>query len=446
MKSNKKSKISNSLRLYKKAGKLIPGHTQLISRRSSQFAHGVNPIYASKSEGSRFVDVDGNTYLDWVNAVSAIILGHSNPEVNEAVKLQIDQGSIFTVNSPLEIELAELLVEHIPSAEMVRYTKGGGEACALAVRIARGVTGKDKVVFSGYHGWHDWYQSANYLTNPNDGEYPFAGIEPIGIPRVLSGTAIPFSYGDLEQLEFILNNNKNEVAAVMLEPMRSDYPDKNYLRRIKEITKENNAILIFDEVTSGWRISIGGVQKALNVTPDMSVFSKAMSNGYPMGAVVGSTEIMAPAERMFISSSYWSDNIGLAASVATIKFLNKNRSEKWFRDYGTTFKEKLNEVCDDFDLEVNCAGTESSPYISFGNMGGHDLKMARTLCIQEMAKRGIHTNLNFHPTMAHSDKDIKETASALFETLKVLEKAINSNFENFVETPVSNDPFRRLVN
>ena len=207
MKSNKKSKISNSLQLYKKAGELIPGHTQLISRRSSQFAHGVNPIYASKSEGSRFVDVDGNTYLDWVNAVSAIILGHSNSEVNEAVKLQIDQGSIFTVNSPLEIELAELLVEHIPSAEMVRYTKGGGEACALAVRIARGVTGKDKVVFSGYHGWHDWYQSANYLTNPNDGEYPFAGIEPIGIPRVLSGTAIPFSYGDLEQLEFILNNN-----------------------------------------------------------------------------------------------------------------------------------------------------------------------------------------------------------------------------------------------
>ena len=446
MKSNKNSKISNSLRLYKKAGELIPGHTQLISRRSSQFAHGINPIYASNSKGSKFVDVDGNTYLDWVNAVSAIILGHSNSEVNEAVKLQIDQGSIFTVNSPLEIELAELLVEHIPSAEMVKYTKGGGEACALAVRIARGVTGKDKVVFSGYHGWHDWYQAANYLVNPNDGEYPFSGIEPTGVPKVLAETALPFSYGNLEQLKFILNDNKNEVAAVIMEPMRSDYPPQNYLSKVKEIAKENKAILIFDEVSSGWRISIGGAQKALKVTPDISVFSKAMSNGFPMGAVVGSTKVMEPASRMFLSSSYWSDNIGLAASVATINVLNKNNSEVWFKDFGATFKQKLNEVCNNYDLNIACGGIESSPYISFGNMTGRELSMARTLCIQEMAKRGIHTDLSFHPTMAHSLKDIEETASALFETLNVLEKSINSNFEDFLQAPVSNDPFRRLIN
>ena len=202
------SKVQRSLDLYQKAEQLIPGRTQLISRRASSFAHPISPIYAAHAKGSRFTDVDGNEYIDWVNAVTAIILGHADDVVDTAVKEQIDKGSLYSLNSPLEIELAEILVDTIPSAEMVRYTKGGGEACAVAVRIARGTTGRDKILFSGYHGWHDWYQSANYLVDPESGDFPFAGIEPIGVPRALAGTALPFTYGNLDSLEKLFAENR----------------------------------------------------------------------------------------------------------------------------------------------------------------------------------------------------------------------------------------------
>ena len=306
-----KSRVGRSLELYGRAEELIPGKTQLISRRASSFAHPVSPIYAERAKGSRFVDVDGNEYVDWVNAVTAIILGHADDVVDGAVKEQVDRGSLFTLNSPLEIELAELLVDTVPSAEMVRYTKGGGESCAVAVRIARGTTGREKILFSGYHGWHDWYQSANYLVDPESGEFPFAGIEPIGVPRALAGTAIPFIYEDIENLRGLFGEHEGEVAAVMMEPMRSERPRDGYLEEVKALCRANGSLLIFDEVSSGWRISLGSAQEWLGVTPDMSVFAKAMSNGYAMGCVVGSREAMEPADRMFISSSYWSDNIGL---------------------------------------------------------------------------------------------------------------------------------------
>ena len=329
-----KSRVQASLDLYDRAEELIPGKTQLISRRASSFAHPISPIYADHAKGSRFVDVDGNEYIDWVNAVTAIILGHADDVVDGAVKEQIGKGSLFTLNSPLEIELAELLIDTIPSAEMVRYTKGGGESCAVAVRIARGTTGKDKILFSGYHGWHDWYQSANYLVDPVSGEFPFAGIEPTGVPKALAGTAIPFIYEDIDNLRQLFEENKGEVAAVMMEPMRSERPKEGYLEAVKELCHANDALLIFDEVSSGWRISLGSAQEWLGITPDMSVFAKAMSNGYPMGCVVGSREAMEPADRMFISSSYWSDNIGLAASVTTINELKRRNSTECFKEIG----------------------------------------------------------------------------------------------------------------
>jgi glutamate-1-semialdehyde aminotransferase len=189
--------VERSLELYARAGDIIPGWTQLVSRRASRYAAGVSPIYAQRAKGCQFVDVDGNTFIDWTSAFGAIVLGFADEVVDGAVKEQIDRGSLYSLNSPLEIELAETLVDVIPSAEMVRYTKGGGEACALAVRIARGTTGRDHILFCGYHGWHDWYQAANYMPDPVTGTFPVAGVDPTGVPRVLAGTAIPFHYGDL---------------------------------------------------------------------------------------------------------------------------------------------------------------------------------------------------------------------------------------------------------
>ena len=440
----KKHNIQKSLDLYKRAEKIIPGKTQLISKRSSQFAHGFNPLYAVSSKGGYFTDVDGNRYLDWMNCVSAIILGHSHSYVNNAVKDQIDKGSIHTINNALEIELAEILINEIPSAEMVRYAKGGGDACAVAVRIARGTTGRDKILFSGYHGWHDWYQSANYLVNPEDGRFPFAGIEPIGVPKVLKGTAIPFTYGDLNQFKSLLDEHGDEVAAVMMEPMRSDYSVTGYLEEVKSMTNKNGSLFIFDEVSSGWRMSVGGAQKRLGVTPDMSVFAKAMSNGYPMGAVVGSYEAMEPADRMFVSSTYWTDSIGLAASKATIEYLLKNNSEKWFDDYGIELKSIISKICANSSVDVEMAGVNSCPVIQF-NVDDELIPFAKTLFVQEMAKQGIRMTTVFHPNMSHNKEDITITANAIEKTLKVIEKAMNSNFEDFLEAPILTEPFRRLV-
>ncbi|MCB1233354.1 MAG: aminotransferase class III-fold pyridoxal phosphate-dependent enzyme, partial [Verrucomicrobiae bacterium] len=206
-------------------------------------------VYAQRAKGSRFIDVDENEYIDWVNAVGAVILGHADEAVDDAVKEQIDRGSLYTLNSPLELELAEELCATLPSAEMVRYTKGGGEACAVAARIARGATGRDKILICGYHGWHDWYQAANFGVDPESGEYPFAGIEPIGVPKALAGTVIPFSYGNLTQLAELLEQHGGEVAAIMMEPARSTLPPADYLAGVQALARAHNVILIFDEVS-----------------------------------------------------------------------------------------------------------------------------------------------------------------------------------------------------
>ena len=438
--------VTRSNELYQRAGEIIPGWTQLISRRASQFANGVSPTYAQRAKGSRFIDVDGNEYIDWVNAVGAIILGHADPVVDTAVKEQIDRGSLYTVNGPVEIELAEELIETIPSAEMVRYTKGGGEACAVAARIARGTTGKDKILFCGYHGWHDWYQAANYGVDPESGEYPFAGIEPIGVPKALAGTAIPFIYGDLAMLEGLLDEHQGEVAAVMMEPARSEFPEPGYLEGVKSLAHKHDAIFIFDEVSCGWRYSVSGLQKPLGVIPDMTVVAKAMSNGYPMGAVVGSREVMEPASRMFISSSYWSDNIGPVAALTTIRELKRRNSEVRFKELGENLRSAVNEVIAASGLSGACTGLHTSLGISLDLPDETLAPKVKTLFTQEMTKRGVHCAMGFKGTLAHTEEDVRLTAEAVAETLGVIKSGLDAgDVDSLLECDLKKDPFRRLV-
>ena len=438
--------VARSMEIYQRAGELIPGWTQLISRRASQFAQGISPIYAQRAKGSRFIDVDENEYIDWVNGVGAIILGHTDEVVDQAVKEQIDRGSIYTLNSSLEIELAEELIETIPSAEMVRYTKGGGEACAVAARIARGTTGRDKILFCGYHGWHDWYQSANYLVDAESGEYPFAGIEPIGVPKALAGTAIPFVYGDLAMVETLLEANKGEVAAIMMEPMRTELPAPGYLDGVKELAQKHGAILIFDEVSSGWRPAVGGIQEYLGITPDMSVFAKAMSNGYPMGVVVGSKEVMEPAGQMFISSSYWSDNVGLVASLVTIRELKRRNAPERFKEIGESLRQSINQAITAAGLSGSLAGLHTNPGLSLDLPDETLRPKVNTLFVQEMAKRGIHTYPSFKATLAHSEEDIQITAEAAGEAFKVIKSGLEAeDVDSLLEADIKKEPFRRLV-
>lgn len=438
--------VSRSQELYQRAGELIPGWTQLISRRADQFARGVSPIYAQRAKGSRFIDVDENEYIDWVNAVGAIILGHADEVVDGAVKEQIDRGSLYTLNSPLEIELAEELCQTIPSAEMVRYTKGGGEACAVAARIARGTTGRDKILICGYHGWHDWYQAANFGVDPDSGEYPFAGIEPIGVPKGLAGTVIPFSYGNLAMLEALLNEHAGEVAAIMMEPARSELPPAGYLEGVKALAQQHEVILIFDEVSCGWRQAIGGIQSIVGVTPDMTVVAKAMSNGYAMGAVVGSRTVMEPAARMFISSSYWSDNVGLVAALTTIRELKRRDSESYLRTIGEKLRTAINGAIAEAGLQGKCAGLAANPYVALDLPAGTDGRKISTLFIQEMARRGVHTYMSFKATLAHTEDDIAQTAAAATGAFKVIKQGLDQgNLDALLVADVKKEPFRRLV-
>jgi len=438
--------VTRSLELYEQAGELIPGWTQLISRRADQFAHGVSPIYAQRAKGSRFVDVDENEYIDWMSAVGAIILGHADEVVDGAVKEQIDRGSLFSANNPLELELAEELNATIPSSEMVRYAKGGGDACAVAVRIARGVTSRDKILICGYHGWHDWYQAANYEADPVSGEFPFAGIEPIGVPKALAGTVIPFVYGDLEMLAALLDEHAGEVAAIMMEPARSELPAPGYLETVQEMAAKHGVVLIFDEVSCGWRLEIGGVQEAVGVTPDMTVVAKAMSNGYPMGAVVGSRAVMEPAKRMFISSSYWSDNVGLAASVATIRELKRRNSPQRFKEIGENLRSVLDAAIADAGLEGSCTGLHTSPAVTLKTPDDVDPRKVSTLFIQEMARRGVHTYMNFKATLSHTEEDVRLTGEAAAESLRVVRGGLErGNLDELIEADLKKEPFRRLV-
>src|SRR5262245_10680688 len=275
MSERKKSRVARSMEMYRRAMELIPGGTQLISRRPSRFAYGVSPVYAARAKGARFWDVDGDEYIDWVSGIAAIILGYADPVVDQAVIEQIQTGTIYAVNHELEVELAEELCRTVPCAEMVRYAKCGGEACAIAVRIARGATGRDKVLFCGYHGWQDWYLAANLAAEANLNAHLFPGIEPIGVPAALAGTVLPFPYGDLAALGQLLDDHKGEVAAVIMEPLRSEMPPAGYLEGVRKLCREHGAVLIFDEVSSGFRLAVGGAQEYLGVTPDMAVFAKA---------------------------------------------------------------------------------------------------------------------------------------------------------------------------
>ena len=437
--------VHRSLQIYERAQALIPGTTQLISRRPTRAALGVSPIYAERAKGCRIWDVDGNEYIDWTSAVGPVILGYADEVVDAAVRAQIDRGTIYSIVQESAVELAEELVRIVPSAEMVRYCKGGGEACTIAVRIARGVTGRDKVLFCGYHGWHDWYQAAN-IGAERLATHLFNGIEPIGVPRCLEGTALPFTYGDVDELTALLEAHAGELACIIMEPMRSDEPPPGYLEKVRELASHYGVVLIFDEVSSGFRVALGSAQEYTGVTPDMSVFAKAISNGYPMGAVVGKREFMAPAQQMFISSAYWDDNIGVAASLATLRELERRDAVGHFQRIGTFFKEQIDAAAAAVGLDASCEGVAAHPRIRLGAEDAATTAKVHTLFIQENARRGVILATGFMFNCAHGEAEVEQTAAVVRESFAVIAEGLErGTLDELLEVPPQEDFFRRLV-
>ena len=429
--------------LYNKAVHIIPGGTQLLSKRPEMYLPDQWPSYYAKSKGINVWSLDGNKFVDMSNcSVGACVLGYADPDVDNAVRNAIAKGSISTLNCVEEIELADLLCELHPWAEMVRYARSGGEAMAIAVRIARACAEKDKIAFCGYHGWHDWYLAANIGESDALDGHLLPGLSPNGVPRVLANTALPFHYNQIDELEEIVSEHSDDLGVIVLEPIRSSMPMPGFLERVREIANEINAVLIFDEITSGWRIDNGGAHLQIGVNPDIAVFSKAMSNGYPMAAIIGTRDVMQAAQNTFISSTYWTERIGPTAALATIqKYVKFNVSEHLIK-IGEYMKDIWSSNAEKIGMPIDIAGISSLPHFS---IQCEDPQAAHTLFTQLMLERGFLATNSFKSTYAHQDKHTQLYREATEEVFSlVFESITNNDLKDKLNGPVSHSTFRRL--
>jgi len=343
-------------KLWKKAKKLIPGGNQLLSKRAEMFLPDHWPAYFEKAKGIRVTDLDGRTYTDFSRmSVGSCVLGYSDWDVNRAVKKAIDRGSMSTLNSPEEVELAEVLTRLHPWADMVRYARTGGEAMSIAVRIARAYSGKEKIAFCGYHGWHDWYLSGNLASDKNLDGHLLPGLEPRGVPRGLLNTAIPFRYNHIKELEKVVK--KHAIGVIVMEPFRHEEPEKHFLQKVKRIAKREGVVLIFDEVSAAFRQNVGGVHLLYNISPDIAVFAKAISNGYPMAAIIGTKKVMDAAQSTFISSTYWTERVGPTSALATIKKMKEKRVVEHIEHIGALIGKGWKELAKKHDVQNIVDGT-----------------------------------------------------------------------------------------
>ena len=430
--------------LYEKAKLRIPGGTQLLSKRPELFLPDQWPSYYSKAEGVYVWDLDDNKYIDMsYMGLGACILGYCDPDVDSAVRRAINLGSMCTLNCPEEVELADLLCELHPWAEMVRYARTGGEAMAIAIRISRARTLRDKVAFCGYHGWHDWYLSANLDNRDALDDHLLSGLKPVGVPRVLAGTALPFRYNRIDELEAIVFAHKRELAAVVMEPVRNYEPKARFLEEVREIAEEIGAILIFDEVSSGLRMTTGGAHLLYGVTPDVAVFAKGISNGYPMAAIIGSGDVMQASQDCFISSTYWTERIGPTAALATIrKHRHFNVSEHLNR-VGRRIQSGWKECATNNNLRITRSGIPPLSHFSFDYNNCQEI---RTLFTQEMLHRGFLATNAFYASYAHQENHIDGYLEAVDEVFGIISEAIEtSGVAKALRGPVAQSGFRRLT-
>lgn len=418
-------KNASGQRLYRKAKKLIPGGTQLLSKRPEMFLPEMWPSYYSRAKGCEVWDLDSNHFFDMTTCgIGACLLGFADPDVNDAVKQTVDNGSMSTFNAPDEVELADLLIEQHPWAEMVRYARSGGEVMSIAVRIARAATGRDKIAICGYHGWHDWYLAANLAGEETLNGHLLPGLEPKGVPQALAGTTLPFRYNRIEELDAIFADHPGEIAAVVMEPVRHDLPDDGFLEKVKASVKKAGAVLIFDEITSGWRFHLGGVHMTLGVEPDIAVFAKSISNGFPMGAVIGRAEVMDAAQSSFISSTYWTEAVGPAAALATIaKMRAVNLSEK-VKVTGERILKAWSELGEKHDIPVSVHGLPALCSFAFEH---DDAQMLKTALTYEMLNRGYLANTAIYPILSHTERIVEDYLAALDDVFSTLKKHLDAS-------------------
>jgi len=432
--------------LYRKAKKIIPGGTQLLSKRPEMFAPEVWPPYYSHAKGCEVWDLDGNHYYDMsINGIGASLLGYNDPDVSEAAKKAIDKGCMSTLNPPEEVELAEKLCSIHPWAENVRFTRTGGEAMSVAVRIARATTKRSIVAICGYHGWHDWYLAVNLGDDSSLDGHLLPGLNPLGVPRELTGTSVSFPVNGKKDFLNIIKMHGKNLAAVVMEPCRYHFPDNEFIELVKSETKRIGALLVFDEITIGWRLCHGGAHLKMGVNPDIAVFAKALGNGHPIAAIIGTEKAMSGTHESFISSTYWTERVGPAAGLAVLKKMEKVNVSLHVEKIGLAAKKIWKVKGEKYDLPIKLDdGFPCLAHFSFEHDKANKLK---TLFIQLMLKEGFLAGTVFYPTYAHNEIVLKKYSKAV-DT--VFEKIASSIKDNMIDEqlcgPAAHQGFKRLTN
>ena len=415
-------------KLYRRAKKLIPGGTQLLSKRPELFAPGLWPAYYSKAKGARVWDLDGREYLDMsIMAVGACILGYSDNDVDSAVIEAVKSGVNSSLNCPEEVALADVLIDLHPWFDMVRYARSGGEALAIAVRIARAKTRREIILFSGYHGWSDWYLAANLGGKDGLKGQLMTGLDPVGVPKGLEGTAIPFAFNDIDSLRDTIKGKEKNIAAIMIEPARGEEAPKKYLSQLKDLAAEIGAVLIFDEITSGFRMCPGGIHRRYGIYPDMAVFAKSMANGYAMATVMGTESVMQAAQSTFISSTNWTDRIGPVAALATINKYNRHAVYNHIINIGTQTQKIWTDMAAKNNLKILVSGLPTLAAFQFES----DFSMQmQTRLVIEMLERGFLGFRQFKASYAHTNEDLLLYEKAVDEVFSVISSLTNEELND----------------
>ena len=430
-------------KLYKKAKKLIPGGTMLLSKRPEMFLPNNWPSYFSKAKGVNIWDLDNNQYIDMcIMGIGTNILGYGNKEVDKSVMDTISKGNMSTLNCPEEVLLAERLIEINPWAQMVRFARTGGEANAIAIRIARAASGKKNVAICGYHGWHDWYLSVNLNSKGEDlTNHLLPGLEPNGVPNTLKDTVFPFTYNNYEELEKIVS--ENDIGVIKMEVERSFKPENDFLKKVRKLATERGVVLIFDECTSGFRETFGGIFKKYDVEPDMVMFGKALGNGYAITAIVGKKEIMEAAQSTFISSTFWTERIGPTAALKTLELMEKFKSWERITYLGEQLRNGWRNSAKNNKIEISTFGIPALSTFVFNHT---DSQKFKTFLTQEFLKKGFLASTTFYASIEHSEKIIFEYLE-IFENIMLKIKSCidgQNNIDKLLEVPESNSGFRRL--
>ncbi|GAA5221867.1 aminotransferase class III-fold pyridoxal phosphate-dependent enzyme [Membranihabitans marinus] len=428
-----------------RAREVICGGTALLSKRAEMYEANSWPAYYNRSSGCEVWDLNDVKYIDFVGGVGTTMLGYADKEVNAAVHRRMAMGSYSSLVNPQEITLAEKLLSLHPWAGKVRYARTGGEAMAVAVRCARTATGKSGIAFCGYHGWHDWYLAANLGQSSALDGHLIPGLQPQGVPRELAGTSLPFTYNDISSFDRAIEQLGHNFAAVVMEPMRSQYPHPEFIAHITQKCKELNVILVVDEITSGLRYGYPGAHPSIDLQPDIVVYAKAMSNGYPFGVVIGKQEIMEASEASFISSSYWTDGIGTAAALAVLKKMEAEKVQETVWQKGKDLMNRLQELADRYPgCKIKVFGMPATPNIGFDC--GENSQLCKSFYIGKMLEKGFLVSTFFYLMQAHKAKHIDSLLKALDDVFSELEDMIMTGEILKIETSTKNHGgFSRLT-